>query len=179
MNKNDETADEAVEQTDEGLATEDTEVGDDTPTEATSEADKAQEYLESLQRLQAEFDNYRKRVISEQVGIATRANASLIEKLLPLLDSFERAVFVAEKTKDAEGLIKGTEMVYAEFLATLEKEGLEEIKADDLPFDPSVHEAVMEVESADHESGHVVDVLRKGYRVGDRMIRASMVKVST
>lgn len=157
-------------------------IADETVEEAAQAADddagKAQEYLEALQRLQAEFDNYRKRMVKEQSMMIDAANEKLIGKLLPLLDNFERAVFVAEHTKDMEGLIKGVEMVYAEFVALLEKEGLEEIPSQGLPFDPNVHEAVMEVESPDHDPHTVVDVLRKGYRVGSKLVRPAMVKVA-
>lgn len=139
---------------------------------------RADEYFDALQRLQAEFDNYRKRVAKEHATLANHANDKLLAKLLPLLDNFERAVFVAEHTQDIDGLVKGVEMVYAEFVATLEREGLEEIEAEGQAFDPEIHEAVMEVDAPDHAPHTVVDVLRKGFRLHGKLIRPSMVKVA-
>jgi molecular chaperone GrpE len=134
------------------------------------------EYLSHLQRTQAEFDNYRKRMLRDQTVHLERATGSLIEQLLPVLDSFELALNSAGT--DVERLRKGVELVYGEFLGALEKAGLERIEALGKPFDPEEHEAVMHVEDDGGEPG-VRDVVRSGYRFKGRVLRPAMVKVAT
>jgi molecular chaperone GrpE len=139
------------------------------------------EYLVHLQRTQAEFDNYRKRMLRDQTVHLERATANLIEQLLPVLDSFELALgSVGPSSGDsgAERLRKGVELVYGEFLGALEKAGLERIEAHGKPFDPEEHEAVMHVEDDGGEPG-VRDVVRSGYRFKGRVLRPAMVKVAT
>jgi molecular chaperone GrpE len=134
------------------------------------------EYLAHLQRMQAEFDNFRKRTLRDQTAHLERATAGLIEQLLPVLDSFELAL--GSGGTDVDRLRKGVELVYGELLGVLEKAGLERIEAHGKPFDPEEHEAVMHVESDDGEPG-VRDVVRAGYRLKGRVIRPAMVKVAT
>jgi len=136
------------------------------------------EYLDTLRRVQAEFENYRKRVIKEQTALVDRATEGLVEQLLPVLDSFELALknFDAAGGEDTESVRKGVELVYAELLGVLEKAGLSCIEADGKPFDPNVHEAVMQ-EEGDGEPV-VTDVLRTGYTLKGRVLRPAMVKVS-
>jgi len=134
------------------------------------------EYLAHLQRTQAEFDNYRKRMLRDQTAHVERAAGNLIEQLLPVLDSFELALNSAGT--DVERLRKGVELVYGEFLGALEKAGLERIEAHGKPFDPEEHEAVMHVEDDGGEPG-VRDVVRSGYRFKGRVLRPAMVKVAT
>src|SRR5437764_432563 len=134
------------------------------------------EYLAHLQRTQAEFDNYRKRMLRDQTAHLERATANLMEQLLPVLDSFELAL--GSGGTDVERLRKGVELVYGEFLGVLEKAGLERIEAHGKPFNPEEHEAVMHVESEDGEPG-VRDVVRTGYRLKGRVLRPAMVKVAT
>ena len=147
------------------------------------------EYLDQLRRAQADFENYRKRVAREQAALVGRATEALVEKLLPVLDAFELALLNADAAGVANGdignLRKGVELVYAELLGTLEQLGLERIDAQGAVFDPMLHEAVVQVEaSADDqalsESGEpiVVDVLRTGYKIGGKLLRAAMVKVA-
>ena len=136
------------------------------------------EYLDTLRRVQAEFENYRKRVIKEQTALVDRATEGLVEQLLPVLDSFELALknFDAAGGHDAESVRKGVELVYAELLGVLEKAGLSRVEAEGKPFDPNVHEAVMQ-EEGDGEPV-VTDVLRTGYTLKGRVLRPAMVKVS-
>ncbi len=134
------------------------------------------EYLAHLQRTQAEFDNYRKRMLRDQTTHLERAAAGLVEQLLPVLDSFELAL--GSGGTDVERLRKGVELVYGELLGALEKAGLERIEALGKPFDPEEHEAVMHVEDDGGEPG-VRDVVRSGYRFKGRVIRPAMVKVAT
>ena len=136
------------------------------------------EYLETLRRVQAEFENYRKRVIKEQTALVDRATEGLVEQLLPVLDSFELALknFDAAGSENTESVRKGVELVYAELLGVLEKAGLSRVEAEGKPFDPNVHEAVMQ-EEGDGEPV-VTDVLRTGYTLKGRVLRPAMVKVS-
>jgi molecular chaperone GrpE len=134
------------------------------------------EYLEHLRRVQADFENYRKRMLREQTSHLERATSGLIEQLLPVLDAFELALLNAGTEPDK--LRKGLELVYSELLGVLEKAGLERIEAHGQPFDPNEHEAVMHVEAPDGESGGVLDVVRTGYRLKGRVLRPAMVKVA-
>ena len=136
------------------------------------------EYLDTLRRVQAEFENYRKRVIKEQTALVDRATEGLVEQLLPVLDSFELALknFDAAGGADTESVRKGVELVYADLLGVLEKAGLSRVEAEGKPFDPNVHEAVMQ-EEGDGEPV-VTDVLRTGYTLKGRVLRPAMVKVS-
>ena len=136
------------------------------------------EYLDTLRRVQAEFENYRKRVIKEQTALVDRATSGLVEQLLPVLDSFELALNNLDSAggDDSESVRKGVELVYAELLGVLEKAGLSRIEAEGKPFDPNVHEAVMQ-EDGDGEPV-VTDVLRTGYTLKGRVLRPAMVKVT-
>jgi molecular chaperone GrpE len=136
------------------------------------------EYLDTLRRVQAEFENYRKRVIKEQTALVDRATSGLVEQLLPVLDSFELALknLDSADSDDIESVRKGVELVYAELLGVLEKAGLSRIEAEGKPFDPNVHEAVMQ-EDGDGEPV-VTDVLRTGYTLKGRVLRPAMVKVT-
>jgi molecular chaperone GrpE len=146
------------------------------PSELDTLRAERDEYLSHLQRTQAEFDNYRKRMLRDQTVHLERATGNLIEQLLPVLDSFELALNSAGT--DVERLRKGVELVYGEFLGALEKAGLERIEALGKPFDPEEHEAVMHIEDEGGEPG-VRDVVRSGYRFKGRVLRPAMVKVAT
>ena len=165
----------------EGEILDDTEIviePDDELTRVTAERD---EYLAHLQRTQAEFDNYRKRMLRDQTVHLERATANLIEQLLPVLDSFELALNSAGPSSGdpaVERLRKGVELVYGELLGAMEKAGLERIEALGKPFDPEEHEAVMHVEDDGGQPG-VRDVVRSGYRFKGRVLRPAMVKVAT
>jgi molecular chaperone GrpE len=136
------------------------------------------DYLETLRRVQAEFENYRKRVIKEQTALVDRATEGLVDQLLPVLDSFELALQNLDTAggEDGENVRKGVELVYAELLGVLDKAGLSRVEAEGKPFDPNVHEAVMQEEG---EGDPVVaDVLRTGYTLKGRVLRPAMVKVT-
>jgi molecular chaperone GrpE len=126
------------------------------------------------QRVQADFENYRKRVLREQTAVVERATQSLVESLLSVLDSFELALATLEVAD--EKVRKGVELVYAELLGVLERAGLERIETDGKPFDPNVHEAVLQ-EGGDGEPV-VSETMRTGYRMKGRVIRPAMVKVT-
>ncbi len=133
--------------------------------------------LDTTRRLQADFENYRKRVLREQTQLVERASENLLEQLLPVLDSFELAMEnLASDTADLDKVRKGIELVLAELLGVLERSGLERIDARGAPFDPTEHEAVLQ-DDGDGEP-HVDEVLRNGWKLKGRVLRPAMVKVT-
>lgn len=134
-------------------------------------AEKENRYL----RLQADFENFRRRTRQEKEELAAVVTQNLLKDLLPFLDNFERAL-AAEGT-DEGGLRAGVEMMYKQLVEALKKEGLEYIETKDKPFDPNFHQAVMRVEDSEKEDGTIVAELQKGYMVKGRVIRPSMVQV--
>lgn len=139
---------------------------------------EAESYLDDLRRLQADFDNYRKRTLREQTARAASASQALVARLLPVLDNFELAVSSAERSRDFDRMLKGVEMVFGELREVLEAEGLVRIEAEGKPFDPERHEAVIAVEEEDTEPGMVVDIVRAGYELRGKVLRPAMVKVA-
>jgi molecular chaperone GrpE len=169
---------------------------DDETSQATAEADSSAEApadvtssaevelrreKEALQdrllRTAAEFDNYRKRVERERRDQADGAAASAIEELLPIIDNLERAL-QAPVGGDSEGYRKGVELVHQQMMDVLRRRGVKPIQAVGADFDPRVHEAVVHEASADHREGEVMEELRRGYTLGERLLRAAMVKVA-
>jgi|GraSoiStandDraft_14_1057315.scaffolds.fasta_scaffold185154_2 molecular chaperone GrpE len=132
--------------------------------------------LDTTRRLQADFENYRKRVAREQASLAERSTERLLEQLLPVLDSFELAVMNLDQSDVDEMVRKGIDLVYAELVAVMERAGLQRIEANDAPFDPNEHEAVLQ-DDGDGEP-HVEDVLRTGWKLKGRVLRPAMVKVT-
>jgi len=139
------------------------------------------EYLDALRRLQAEFDNYRKRMARQQGELVDRATESLLERLLPLLDALDLAIAHAApgEAADPDGQTAVLVQIGAMLRDLLQKEGLERIDEADVEFDPTVHDAVAHVPSEDPESTeHLIDdVLRPGYRLKGRVLRPAMVRV--
>jgi molecular chaperone GrpE len=133
------------------------------------------DYLDRLQRLKAEFDNYRKRAARDQESFAARANETLVKELLPVLDDLERALDAAERHEEAK-LEDGVRLIHQALSQTLHKQGLEEIETDG-QFDPHVHEALL-AQPSDAEEGSVIEVVQKGYRLGDRVLRPARVVVA-
>ena len=133
------------------------------------------EYLADLQRVAAEFENYRKRVAREQENLAARAHERLVKELLPVLDDMERALRAAEEHEEAT-LEDGVRLVHRELAEALAKEGLTEIEANGT-FDPHVHEALLS-QPSDAEDGAIIEVLQKGYRLGNRVLRPARVVIS-
>jgi molecular chaperone GrpE len=142
---------------------------------ATLEAER-DEYLALAQRLQADFENYRKRAVRDQERLVAHAHERLVRELLPILDDLERAVGAAEQHEEAK-LIEGVKLVEKSLRSALAKEGLVEI-ATDGPFDPHVHEALLTQPRPDAEPGTVLEVVQRGYRVGDRVVRPARVIVA-
>ena len=139
---------------------------------AESERD---EHLDHLRRLAADFDNYRKRAARDQADLVTRANERLVKELLPVLDDLGRALEAAEQHQEAQ-LEDGVKLVHRSLAEVLRREGLEEIPTD-RQFDPHVHEALLS-QPSEAEEGTVIQVLQKGYRLGDRVLRPARVVVA-
>jgi molecular chaperone GrpE len=143
---------------------------------ADASGDDVAQYREHLQRLQAEFENYRKRVLREQTQAVDLAARPVVSRLLEVLDDFELALMHAQDRPDYERFLHGVELVYAKLLDVLRSEGLERIEADGKPFDPEYHEALMQ--SGEGEGEPVVaDVLRPGYTLKGRVLRPAGVRV--
>ncbi|NQX57745.1 nucleotide exchange factor GrpE [Paenibacillus qinlingensis] len=139
---------------------------------------QAEENYQRLLRVQADFDNFRRRARAEKEDFAKYASLKLIEQLLPIVDNFDRALSSSKETKDFDALVKGLDMTYRGIDQLLTAEGLKPIEAVGQPFNPEFHQAVMQVESEEHEEGIVVEELQKGYILKDKVIRPAMVKVS-
>ncbi|MGP3668075.1 MAG: nucleotide exchange factor GrpE [Candidatus Bathyarchaeota archaeon] len=142
------------------------------------ERKKSEDYLTRLKYLQADFENYLKRVKREIEEAVDISKGRLIQKLLGIIDNLELALKVGLESKSLDALIKGVELTLNEFKNILKEEGLTSIKALGEKFNPNLHEAVGHVEVLDPPEGIVVEELRKGYMFKDRVIRPSMVKVS-
>jgi len=132
-------------------------------------------YLDDLQRLKAEFDNYRKRAARDQESLVARAHERLVKELLPVLDDLGRALEAAEQHEEAK-LEDGVRLVHRQLSDVLAKEGLTEIETGGA-FDPHVHEALL-AQPSDAEPGTVIEVLQKGYRLGDHVLRPARVIIA-
>jgi len=137
---------------------------------------EAAEYRDHLQRLQAEFENYRKRMTVSQQRLVDAELQRFVQPLLEVLDEFDLALMAAERSPDFESFRKGVELVYAKLADTLRNEGLERIEAEGKAFDPNEHEALMQTGEGDREP-HVAEVFRQGYRLRGNVIRPASVRV--
>lgn len=136
---------------------------------------KAQEYLDALQRERADFTNYRRRIELENAQLSRLISGTTIKKFLAAIDDLERAL----ANRPAEDVwANGVELVYRKFQSILEAEGVTPMLAEGQPFDPNLHEAVMQEPSEIYPSGTVIAVLQQGYMHGDRVLRHAMVKVA-
>jgi molecular chaperone GrpE len=159
------------------------EVTEETQEEVNEEAQevderdlKIEELTDSLQRLQAEYANYRRRTQQEKETIGIFANEKILNELIPVVDSMERALEACTDKEDT--MYKGIDLVYKQLTATFEKFGLQEIEAENADFDPNLHLAVMQEAVDGVEANKVVMVLQKGYKLNTKVLRPSMVKVS-
>jgi molecular chaperone GrpE len=148
-------------------------------TELRAQAGKAAENWDKYVRLNADFDNFKKRAARERQEAVRYANEALLEKLIPVLDNFEMAMQAATSQAGSPDALKtGVNMIASQLRSALSDAGLEEINAADQPFNPNLHEAVSQQESADVPEGQVLQQLRKGYKLKDRLIRPATVIVS-
>ena len=183
LQEKEEMAQEAAEQPVEETTETETEPAEVTVEDVPAEEDdtaaleaQLKEKSDRILRLQADFENFRRRTAKEKEELAAVITQNLLTDLLPLLDNFERAMAV-EQT-DGEAFQKGVEMIFTQLREVLDKHGLEGIEAEGKPFDPNVHQAVMRVENPDVEDGTITQVLQKGYQAKGRVIRPAMVQVA-
>lgn len=142
-----------------------------------TESAEVEETKDRLTRLQAEFDNFRKRIRRDQQQQIELANQTLVESLLPVLDNFERAI--ATPGDSVEQLVSGLKMVHQQMVDVLQRHGLEPVEAAGQMFDPTLHEAVATEPPADgQQDGQVVEVFQDGYKLKGRLVRPAMVKVA-
>lgn len=146
------------------------------PDELATVTAQRDEYLALAQRVQADFENYRKRALRDQERLVAHAHERLVRELLPVLDDLERALEAAERHEEA-ALVDGVRLVEKSLRAALEKEGLVEIPTDG-EFDPHVHEALLSRPDDVAEPGAVLEVVQRGYRLGDRVVRPARVIVA-
>lgn len=139
---------------------------------------EADEYLDQLQRTRAEFANYKKRIEREREEFVSLANAALISGLLPILDDFERALDTVPEDLQGQTWVDGLLLIERSLRKTLEQEGLSEIDPVGETFDPEFHHAVVREESAEHEEDEIIGELQKGYKLHDKVLRPSMVRVA-
>ena len=174
-----ETAEEQlVENAAETTPSPETETAEVAPVEDKAAALEAElkEKSDRILRLQADFENFRRRTAKEKEELAAVITQNILGDLLPLLDNFERAMAV-EQT-DGEAFQKGVEMIFTQLREVLDKHGLQSIEAEGQTFDPNFHQAVMRVEDSDAPDGTITQVLQKGYQAKGRVIRPAMVQVA-
>lgn len=165
-----------------GEKTDEKEVDDENVTDINSKLaekklqDELDELNDKYQRLQAEYANYRRRTQQEKETIGVFANEKIITELIPVIDSMERALDACENKEDT--MYKGISLVHKQLIDTLVKFGVEEIEAESKEFDPNLHLAVMQESVDGVEANQIVMVLQKGYKLGTKVVRPSMVKVS-
>jgi molecular chaperone GrpE len=174
---------EVVEQVEEAAA------GEEEPTEAPEEPEKLQEeleevkaqaaeYLDGWQRTQAEFSNYKKRQEADRAQLTALVNATLLRKLLPIVDDFERAMVTLPVDLSQLTWCEGVFMIKYKLDAILESEGVKPIKTEGQAFDPHFHEAVTHEEISGYEDGQIIGEVQRGYMLGERVLRPAMVRVA-
>ena len=151
-------------------------VDDDPEARLAALAAERDEYLNHYRRIAAEFDNYRKRIAREQEGLVARATERLVVELLPVLDDLERAVSAFDD-HDKDKVAEGVALVHRALRTLLEKEGIVEIAPLGEPFDPHRHEALLQ-QPSDEPEGTVIDLVQKGFQLGERVVRPARVVVA-
>lgn len=147
--------------------------------ELKDQAAKAQENYDRLLRTTADLENYKKRAARERQDAIRYANESLLERIIPILDNFEMALAAGNAPNTSvESLQSGISMIHQQLKAAMKEVGLEEIDASGKPFDPNLHEAISQQESTATPEGHVVQQMRKGYKLRDRLLRPASVVVA-
>lgn len=166
-----------------GAALEDAKISPDEKLELVKAAweaseTKAAEYLNGWQREKAEFSNYKKRVNRDREQYNKDAIGRVVKNYLSVVDDLERALKDRSLEKDNTAWANGIELIYRKLVTTLENDGVFPIDADGQPFDPNLHEAVVQIESEEHESGQIVDVIQTGYMIGERVLRPARVCIA-
>lgn len=180
--KDEEIKEEIVEDAEQELVTEEDPEEPSEKEVSLEEYEALQEERDKLQdqllRVQAEYENFRKRTSKEKQADLKYKSQAIVTELLPVIDNFERGLQVEIKDEAAKGVVEGMEMIYRQLNKVLEDEGVKEIPTNGEQFDPNIHQAVMQVEEEGYESNEIVETLQKGYQLKDRVIRPAMVKVN-
>ena len=143
------------------------------------EAPKAEEvdWRDKYIRLQAEFDNFRKRTLREKMALIESGGSDVWKSVLPVLDDMERAIAASEKSEDVAALREGEKLIYNKFVDIMRQKGVVEIEALDAEFNPDLHEAVARFAAGEEKSGKVIDVVQRGYKQGEQVLRYTKVVV--
>jgi len=137
-----------------------------------------EDYIDRIKRLQADYDNYRKRTLKEHLEHIKRANKNLVEKLLPVIDNFEVAIESGNRlNKEEDEFFKGVKMIYDNLMEVLKKENVKVISPEGEEFNPETCEAAVTDDVKNIKDGHIIEVMRKGYMIGDFLLRPAVVKV--
>ena len=170
--------------TDESSADADTMAGDRNTPKAASEELPSRDWGEEIAgwqnkylRLQAEFDNFRKRTLREKMELVQSGSAECVKNFLPLMDDLQRALEAIEKSNDLEALREGVKLIAQKFRETLKKQNVKEIEALGLELDTDHHEAVARFDAGKEKKGKIVDVVQPGYKMGDKVLRFAKVVV--
>jgi len=139
---------------------------------------KAEEYLDGWQRARAEFANYKKRVLRENVDIRQMARGEVIKLYLDIADDLERALQEKPESGDEGSWADGIEIIFQKLHSRLEAEGIKPMNPLGEEFDPNIHEALMKEESEEYESGQIIEVMQEGYRIGDKVLRPALVRLA-
>lgn len=139
---------------------------------------KTAEFFDGWQRERADFLNYKKRIEQNQIQTQQNLLASMTRKYLQVMDDLERALKAQPSTGEGAAWAEGIELIYKKLQGILEADGVKEIVSDGQMFDPNFHEAITHEDSPAHESGQIIEVIQKGYLIGDRIIRPSLVRVA-
>lgn len=139
---------------------------------------EASKYREQLLRTAADFENFRKRSRRESEDAVRKGKESTVKELLPVFDNFDRAIQSADNAPDVKSVADGLRMITRQFTSALERLGIKRVQSVGVPFDPSQHEAIQHIESAEYPAGVVAAEVQPGYLIGDMLLRAAMVVVS-
>ena len=147
--------------------------------QTVEEAPKAEEtdWKDKYLRLQAEFDNFRKRTLREKMALIESGGSDVWKAILPVLDDMERAIAASEKSEDITALREGEKLIYNKFVDIMRQKGVVEIEAKDKEFDADLHEAVARFAAGEEKSGKVIDVVQRGYKQGEQVLRYAKVVV--
>ena len=143
----------------------------ETDTVAEKPAEELIDWKDQYIRLQAEFDNFRKRTIREKMDLIQSGGSDVLKAILPILDDMQRAIAASEKSDDIDALREGERLVVQKFIDTLRQKKVVEIEALDAPFDENLHEAVARFAAGEEKKGKVIDVIERGYKLGDKVLR--------
>lgn len=152
---------------------------DELVTRLQTAEEEAAKNLDGWQRSQAEFVNFRKRVERDQSRMYEEAAARVIKRFLPVLDDLDRALQNRPNGDEAGEWANGMDLIYRKLQNILESEGVTAMEVDGEMFDPNLHEAISQTESPEHENGQIIEVIQQGYMIGDRVLRAALVRVAS